>query len=62
MERYFLSTEFSPEAEVTKAQFVRAERAAGFRNTMGRPDEPATAGFIHGVIRGRVEYVRETQG
>jgi hypothetical protein len=31
--------------EVTKEQFVAAERDAGFHNTLGQPNEPATAGF-----------------
>ena len=42
--------------EVSKEKFVRAERAAGFRNTMGRPDEPATGGFSGGGVEGRVRY------
>ena len=32
--------------EVTKAQYVAAERAAGFFNTMGEPGEPATSAFM----------------
>lgn len=40
--------------EVTKEQFVAAERAAGFRNTLGQPDEPATGGFSAGGIRGTI--------
>lgn len=57
--RYFLGVDGHPETEVevTKAEFVRAERNAGFHNTMGRPDEPATGGFGNGSIRGRVELV-----
>ncbi|AXG66273.1 hypothetical protein SEA_ANNADREAMY_188 [Streptomyces phage Annadreamy] len=45
--------------EVTKEEFVRAERAAGFHNTMGRPDEPATGGFSSSSYRkrGRVRYI-----
>jgi hypothetical protein len=47
--------------EVTKEEYVRAERAAGFRNTLGRPEEPATAGFsstnYHKV--GKVRYITE---
>ena len=31
--------------EVTKAEYVAAERHAGFHNTTGRPDEPATAAW-----------------
>lgn len=34
-----------PWVEVDKAEFVRRERGAGFRNTLGYPDEPATAAF-----------------
>lgn len=47
--------------EVTKEEYVRAERAAGFRNTMGRPDEPATAGFSSSNYRkrGRLRYVMD---
>lgn len=59
--RYYLTEGDSPEREVTKAQFVSAERRAGFTNTMGEPDEPATAGFSgrHGdtKVGGRVVYV-----
>jgi hypothetical protein len=29
----------------TKAEYVAAERAAGFNNTLGQPDEPATSAF-----------------
>lgn len=32
-------------AEVTKAEYVAAERRCGFFNTLGHPDEPATARF-----------------
>lgn len=31
--------------QVDKAEYVRIERLAGFRNTMGQPAEPATASF-----------------
>lgn len=44
------------EHEATKEEYVRYERAAGFRNTLGQPDEPATAGFSGGGLRGRLEY------
>lgn len=45
--------------QVSKDEYVRAERCAGFHNTMGFPDEPATAGFSSsstgsGDISGRV--------
>ncbi len=32
-------------AEVDKAEYVRVERACGFRNTMGQPEEPGTSMF-----------------
>lgn len=34
--------------EVDKSEYVVVERASGFHNTMGRPDEPATASFSGG--------------
>jgi hypothetical protein len=60
--RYFLCAAYragKDEAweEVTKTEFVAAERAAGFHNTMGRPDEPATGGFSGHGVSGRVRYV-----
>lgn len=59
--RYYLTEGDSPEREVTKAQFVSAERRAGFTNTMGQPDEPATAAFsgpVAGIpTSGRTKYV-----
>lgn len=43
---------------VTKEEYVRHERAAGFHNTMGQPDEPATSSFSSSVYgyEGRLEY------
>lgn len=44
--RYFLQRkEPGPWKEVTKEEWVKEERRAGFYSTMGRPDEPATGGF-----------------
>ena len=45
--RYWLSDVIHPPQwrEVTKEEYVRAERQAGFHNSMGYPDEPATAAF-----------------
>ena len=55
--RYFLKMAHQDKwDEVTKKQYVQAERAAGFRNTMGQPDEPATAGFSNGSINGKIVY------
>lgn len=46
-QRYWLSDTIHPPVwrEVTKEEFVNAERRAGFRNTLGQPDEPATTSF-----------------
>jgi hypothetical protein len=38
--------------EVDKAEYVACERAAGFNSTTGRPNEPATASFRNGQLRG----------
>ena len=60
--RYFLSVDgiegIKPyETEVTKEHFVRAERRAGFRPKHGlSDDEPCTAGFSNGQVKGRVEF------
>lgn len=52
--RWFV-TEGGVEVEVTKAVWVAAERRAGFINTIGHPEEPATAGFSTGRTSGRYE-------
>lgn len=54
--RYFLTREGDQEKEVTKQEFVRAERSAGFRSPLGSSDEPATAGFSDNDVYGRVEF------
>lgn len=59
--RYFVTTEHG-ERQVDKAEYVAAERLAGFRNTMGQPDEPATSAFSAGVLSGRVELHGGTDG
>lgn len=58
---YFLRYNGEEEHEVTKEEFVRAERAAGFHNTLGQPDEPATAGFGSGGVHGHVLYVNDSE-
>jgi len=45
--------------EVTKAQYVAAERRAGFVNTQGQPDEPATSSFSGGGIEGRQGFLHD---
>lgn len=60
--RHYHLTEGDSEArEVTEAEFVAAERHAGFINTLGRQDRPATAGFSGRTpdgktISGRITY------
>lgn len=42
---------------VSKRQYVRWERRAGFHNTNGQPDEPATAAFKgRDDIEGRMRF------
>jgi hypothetical protein len=58
--RYYLTEE----REVTKEEFVSAERRAGFVNTMGQRDEPATTSFSGRAgdteISGRTVYIPES--
>ena len=55
--RYWLTDGAESEREVSKEEWVAAERAAGFHNAMGRPEEPGTAAWSAGHISGRLEYV-----
>lgn len=55
-ERYFITIFGESEMEVTKEEYVQHERAAGFHNTLGQPDEPATSAFNNGYDRGRIKY------
>lgn len=64
-ERYFLKITVGAheaEWEVTKEEWVEAERAAGFRPKVSS-DHPdymkvcATGGFTSGPISGRIEYI-----
>jgi hypothetical protein len=62
--RYYLAEGGGPERETDRAGFVAAERRAGFVNTLGMRDWPATAGFSApvgegGRISGRVELDAE---
>jgi len=50
---YYLQVGDEPEREVTMQEWVAAERRAGFYNTMGHPERPATGGFSDGKIKGR---------
>lgn len=51
MAKYYLKFLGGPELEVTKKEYIQAEKSAGFRSTCG-PDEVATASFSDGVVRG----------
>lgn len=42
---------------VDRAGYVAVERRAGFRNRQGRPDEPATASFSNGALRGKTRWL-----
>jgi hypothetical protein len=55
-DRYFLKFDGIPnsEKEVTKEQFIKAERGAGFRPKSGNPNDVATGGFGNGSISGEV--------
>lgn len=54
--RYYLTLLDGPEREVTRGDFIEAERSAGFYSKFG-PDHPATGGFSNGTISGRSEVV-----
>ncbi len=63
-ERYFLSHKLLGEKEVTKEEWIKAERSAGFYPKCASSDPGfwttcATGGFTGGGISGRVEYQRE---
>lgn len=49
---FWLKRDGHPWERVDKAAYVSAERAAGFRNTLGQPHEPATSSFGAPGIRG----------
>lgn len=56
MDRYYLTEGEAAEREVPKERYVSAERLAGFVNTLGQADEPATASFSNGALSGRIAY------
>ena len=55
--RYWLTEGAQPEREVSKAEYVAAERRGGFLNLHGLDDDPATPAFTAGHVSGRVEFV-----
>jgi hypothetical protein len=62
--KFFLSAQLGGETverEVTKEEWIKAERQAGFRPRLSsdHPDYmklPATGGFSNGTISGRIQY------
>lgn len=54
---YLLKADWQTEwQKVTKEEWVRAERSAGFRPASGGYDDPATGGFGGHGISGRIKY------
>lgn len=63
--RYYIKRGSQPEQEVSKEDWVRTEREAGFYNTLGHPDEPGTGSFSttqHGGLSGRKDAVKNVAG
>ena len=54
--KYYLSHPQLGEKEVTKEEFIKAERAAGFRSKSGSMDDCATGGFTGNGISGSIKY------
>ena len=60
MNKYYLKADFQKEyQEVTKEEFIQAERCAGFRPKYG--DGLATGGFSGGGVSGSIRRTQETQ-
>lgn len=57
--KYFLSHEILGEKEVTKEEFIKAERQAGFYPKSGNCEDCATSGFSRGSISGTVKYIKK---
>jgi len=54
--KYYLKGNWEKEyKEVTKEEYIRAERSAGFRSKFG-DNEIATAGFSGHGVDGKVDY------
>lgn len=58
--KYFIKHALFGEKEVSKEEFIKAERAAGFRSKFGI-NNLATGGFTSGDVTGRVEYLEEEE-
>lgn len=54
--KYFLQEKVGEYKEVSKEEYVDAERLNGFYNTLGFPDEPATSAFSGMFHRGHTEF------
>lgn len=54
--KYFLEFQ-GMKKEVTRAEWIQAERSAGFRSKFG-DDSEATGGFSSGGVSGSIEYVK----
>ena len=62
-ETYWLKTGHdAPWRQVSKREFVAAERRAGFYNTLGQPNEPATSAFSNAGIQGRQGFLHNEKG
>lgn len=64
-ERYWISKDDRKTwTEVHKVVYVAVERNCGFHNTLGQPDEPATAAFssgpMHGTTLNPMRHLEET--
>jgi len=55
--KYYLKHELLGEKEVSKEEFIKAERAVGFRPKSGNPDDCATGGFSGNGLNGKVRYI-----
>lgn len=58
-EKYILSHPAFGDREVSRSEYIAAERAAGFRPKSGNDDDLATGSFSGGGIEGRVEHVTD---
>lgn len=57
--RYFLKHGALGEREVSREEFIRAERMVGFWPKSNDPNALATAGFSGSGISGRIEYQKD---
>ena len=58
VDKYYLKADFQKEyQEVTKEEFIQAERAAGFNPKYG--DGLATGGFSGNGVSGSIKYISD---